>query len=152
MPRTVQIGPPQFEPLHFAAAEVEALFHWLDQQSEFSIPPGDLSIAFLDEKALAQVHADFLGDPSPTDVITFPGDPAEDFAGEILVSAERALAEAPKYGHCLARELTLYLVHGWLHLAGLDDIEEEDRKAMRAAEEKLMQSAESAGKVPEFKS
>ncbi len=150
MARKVELGPPRFKPLRVKSAQVQKLFRWLDAQPEFSVPPGEISVAFLNEVDLAKVHDDFLDDPSPTDVITFPGDPDEDFAGEILVSAERAANEAPKHSHTFAEELTLYLVHGWLHLAGLDDLEETNRPTMRAAEKLLMDRARAEGVVPEF--
>ena len=45
------------------------------------IPTGELSLVFLTDPALAQLHADFLADPTPTDVITFEGDPTQGTAG-----------------------------------------------------------------------
>src|SRR5665213_4112481 len=79
----------------------------------------ELSIVFLTDPALAGLHAGFMGDPTPTDVITFAGEPALGSAGEICVSADAAARYAP--GRDFSLELTLYLVHGWLHLAGHDD-------------------------------
>src|SRR5262245_48898268 len=46
-------------------------------------PPGELSLVFLTDPALAQLHADFLDDPTTTDVITFEGDSAAGLAGEV---------------------------------------------------------------------
>ena len=90
-------------------------------------------------------------DPTVTDVITFPGDSEDGLAGEICVSVNRAEAEAAARGEPLARELTLYLVHGWLHLVGFDDVEDADRRAMRQAEEETMNAVEEAGLVPDFR-
>jgi probable rRNA maturation factor len=110
----------------------------LDAQNIYRLPDGELSLVFLTDDALAQLHADFLGDPTKTDVITFPGDQAENLAGEICISVDRAIAEAKKRGRPFALELTLYLVHGWLHLAGLDDLTRKGRKEMRRAERLLL--------------
>ncbi|MEM9227408.1 MAG: rRNA maturation RNase YbeY [Verrucomicrobiota bacterium] len=106
----------------------------LDAWPDYSLPPGELSIAFLSHEEMASVHSRFLDDDNPTDVITFPGDAAMDFAGEICVGVEQAREIAPEHDKSLAEEITLYLVHGWLHLAGLDDCCAEDRQQMRLAE------------------
>ncbi|MBI5380962.1 MAG: rRNA maturation RNase YbeY [Opitutae bacterium] len=93
---------------------------------------------FLDDNALAQLHADFLQDPTTTDVITFEGQPALGVAGEICVSADTAAAFAKKHRHDFAEELTLYVVHGWLHLAGYDDLVPAKKREMRRAEARAM--------------
>lgn len=118
---------------------------------EWTVPPGELSVAFLNDADLARLHGQFLDDPSPTDVITFPGDPDMDFAGEICVSWERASAEAAARGTGLNHELTLYLVHGWLHLAGLDDRTEDDRAVMRAAEAEVLSRLVADCLLPDFR-
>ena len=101
-------------------------------------PPGELSVALLTDPALARLHADFLGDPKTTDVITFAGQPALGLAGEICVSADTAAAYARKHRRRFAAELTLYVVHGWLHLAGYDDLEPVKKRAMRRAEHRAL--------------
>lgn len=123
------------------------------------VPPGELSLVFLTDAALAQLHAEFLDDPSITDVITFEGDPALGIAGEICVSVDAAMrhfeprtapASAAKKRPATARprtgtaaqafseELTLYVVHGWLHLAGYDDLEPAKKRVMRRAEARAL--------------
>jgi probable rRNA maturation factor len=97
-------------------------------------PPGELSVAFLTDRALAALHGRFLSDPSPTDVITFGGDPSHGTAGEICVSVDAAVRRAGRASARLSAELTLYVVHGWLHLAGYDDRDPRSRRAMRSAE------------------
>src|SRR5690625_1597484 len=76
--------------LRYKAEEVCRLFHSLDQSGFFTPPKGELSIVFLDDDQIAKLHKQFLNDPEPTDVITFPGDSLMDFAGEICVSVEHA--------------------------------------------------------------
>lgn len=98
-------------------------------------PEGEISLVFLSDMELAHLHGVYLDDPSPTDVITFPGDPDMGFAGEICVSAERAAVECTRQETTYAQELALYLVHGWLHLAGFGDLTEQDRPKMRTAEQ-----------------
>ena len=101
-------------------------------------PPGELSVVFLTDAALARVHADFLADPTTTDVITFEGDNTAGVAGEICVSVDTAATYANKHRHDFSNELTLYLVHGWLHLAGYDDLQPAKKRVMRRAETRAM--------------
>lgn len=97
----------------------------------------DISVAFVTESTICRLHRQFLNNADPTDVITFPADPGDmDRSGEICISVDEAL----KYLHInsLEDELTLYLVHGWLHLAGYDDVEEKDRCKMRNMEKESL--------------
>lgn len=114
-------------------------------------PPGELSLVFLTDPALAQLHGDYMGDPTATDVITFAGDAAAGLAGEICVSADTAAAYARAHRRDFASELTLYLVHGWLHLAGYDDLQPARKRRMRAAEARALKLLASAGAIPAFK-
>jgi probable rRNA maturation factor len=102
-------------------------------------PPGELSLVFLTDAALAQLHADFLGDPTTTDVITFEGNPEAEAAGEICISADTAATYAKKHHRDYSTELILYLVHGWLHLAGYDDLQPAKKRVMRRAEARALQ-------------
>jgi len=128
-----------------------ALFEAIHASGIFPITEGELSIAFVSDAEIAQVHADFMGDPSPTDVITFPSDAMMESAGEIIVSVDQARSRAAELGEAFSRELSLYLVHGWLHLAGYDDRNETDRAAMRKAEQKALAILDAAEQAIEFR-
>jgi len=115
------------------------------------VPPGELSLAFLADSALARLHATFLDDASTTDVITFAGAPTgSGQAGEICVSADAARAFAAKQGRDFSEELTLYLVHGWLHLAGHDDLQPAKKRRMRTAEARALALLRAGRKIPRF--
>lgn len=114
------------------------LFGALDASARFPVAAGELSVVFVGDEAIARVHADFMDAPTPTDVITFPADAAMRSAGEIIVSVDHARSRAEELGEPFSRELSLYLVHGWLHLAGYDDRNAADRAAMRAAEREAL--------------
>lgn len=122
-------------------------------------PAGELSLVFLTDEALAQLHDEFLDDPSVTDVITFEGEPALGSAGEICVSVDAALrqvqptggagktprprqratpAQAARSAEAFSNELLLYVVHGWLHLAGYDDLQPAKKRIMRRAEARAL--------------
>lgn len=91
----------------------------------------EVEVALVDDRAIAAVHAQYLDDPSATDVITFDH-------GEILISVDTAAREALDRGHPLVRELLLYLVHGLLHLGGHDDRAPADRRRMGQLQDQLV--------------
>lgn len=117
---------------------IESVTNLLNELETFvPIHYDEISVAFVSEGTICALHKQFLNNPDPTDVITFPADSTdEEKTGEICISVDEAL----KYTHvnALEDELTLYLVHGWLHLANYDDIVEEDRKTMRLMEQKTL--------------
>ena len=127
------------------------LFEAIHASGRFPINEGELSIAFVNDAEIAQVHADFLDDPSPTDVITFPAQPEMKSAGEIIVSVDHARSRAAELGEPFSRELSLYLIHGWLHLAGYNDRIESDRAEMRNAEQKALVILDEVNQAIEFK-
>ncbi|MCF7688877.1 MAG: rRNA maturation RNase YbeY [Cephaloticoccus sp.] len=132
---------------------VQCAIHTLDQAAgrfNGGCPAGELSLVFLSDVALAKIHADFLHDPTPTDVITFAGDGSLGVAGEICVSVDRAAAYAAGHCHDFSTELTLYVVHGWLHLAGYDDIQPAKKRRMRAAEARALALLQAAAALPTF--
>lgn len=114
------------------------------------LPPGEVSLALLTDGALAALHARFLDDPSVTDVITFDGDPLAGTAGEVCVSVDAAARQATSARLTFAEELTLYLVHGLLHLAGYDDLQPARRRRMRAAERRALDLLRREAAVPGF--
>lgn len=113
-------------------------------------PPGELSLVFLTDAALAKLHGDFLADPSQTDVITFEGEPTAGLAGEVCVSVDTAAAYAKGRKIDFSAELTLYLVHGWLHLAGYDDLQPAKKRVMRRAEARALALLRRAKALPHF--
>ncbi len=110
----------------------------------------ELSVVFLTDPALAGIHAEFLDDPTITDVITFEGNPVLGTAGEICISADTAARYAREHKRDFSTELTLYVIHGWLHLAGYDDLQPAKKRVMRRAEARAMKVLERAGGRPRF--
>lgn len=90
-----------------------------------------VEISIIDDTSIAQVHGEFLNDPTPTDAITFP-------YGEILVSCDTAARYAAEHGIAPEEELFRYLVHGLVHLHGYLDYEPEERAALFAVQEPLV--------------
>jgi probable rRNA maturation factor len=89
--------------------------------------------AITSDSALQQLNQVFLGRDYPTDVLSFPAPPdrAQDL-GDIAISAERASEQAAQFGHSLLEEIRILMLHGVLHLTGLDH--ERDQGEMALAE------------------
>jgi probable rRNA maturation factor len=99
-----------------------------------------LSVALVRDPEIARIHGEFLGDPTPTDVVSFPlEDERDDLLGEVVVSTDTAAREARSRGLTLDREVLLYVVHGILHLLGYDDHRKRDRDVMHARQEELLE-------------
>ncbi len=141
----------RYDRLSFSADRLDFFFDTLCRQRTNHGLSGELSLAFLSDLELAEIHDEFLDDPSPTDVITFPGDSESDLAGEICVSVERAEAESLSRGEPFSQELALYLVHGWLHLLGLNDFSDEERREMRRAESETLNFLSEIHAIPDFR-
>ena len=98
-----------------------------------------LALTFVDDAALTALHGEYLDDSSATDVMAFDlGEEGLGPVGELYVSVERAARVAARRGVSVERELTLYVVHGVLHLCGFDDRNPQARAQMRAAEARVM--------------
>jgi len=80
------------------------------------------------DAAMKALNRQFLGKDYTTDVLSFPGDGA----GEIAISLDRARAQAREFGHHLELELRILILHGLLHLKGMDH--ERDQGEMARAE------------------
>jgi probable rRNA maturation factor len=102
--------------------------------------PSSVSIAFVDDREMARLNAAYRGRPGSTDVLTFEGEAEPDGThplGEIVISLERAKAQAREQRHSLATELRYLILHGVLHAFGWDH--EKDAGEMDALELKLRQ-------------
>lgn len=139
------------EGFSFEEPSIQELFLSLSRLPIETQPTGELSIAFLHEDQHTELHVTHHQNPDPTDVITFLGDPENELAGEICISPEFAQKYCEEQGGDFSREVTLYLVHGWLHLSGLDDLTEEDRVKMRQGEKDALEHLEKLDAIPEFR-
>jgi rRNA maturation RNase YbeY len=102
-------------------------------------PVASLNLVFVDDPTLQKMHQQYLNDPEKTDVITFDLSDGEAVEGEIYISIDRAREQAKEYGVSPEEEVLRLIVHGILHLKGYDDLEEDDRKVMKAQEDAFVQ-------------
>ena len=109
----------------------------------------EVSLTLVDDPRIHELNRDYRGVDRPTDVLSFALqeetedepeilDYEDDLLGDIIISVERARAQAEEYGHSFERELVYLAVHGTLHLLGYDHENEEDKAEMRQQEESVM--------------
>jgi probable rRNA maturation factor len=100
------------------------------------IAEAEISLAFVDNPTIHRLNQQYLQHDEPTDVLSFPlSEPnARKLAGELVVGAEVARAQAEARGHDVQAELALYVIHGVLHLCGYDDQTAEAAAEMRERE------------------
>lgn len=100
----------------------------------------ELAIVLVDEGAMEQLHVQWMDEPGPTDVLSFPMDelrPGTEDAltppgllGDIVLCPQVAQVQAEAAGHSTLDELLLLTTHGVLHLLGFDHAEPEEEKEM----------------------
>jgi len=104
---------------------------------------GELSVSLVDDVEIARLAGDYGRRRHATDVLSFPAaeGPGGRFAGPVLgdvvISLDTAKRQAARRGLTLARELDALLIHGCLHVLGMDHLRAGDRARMRALEAHL---------------
>lgn len=105
----------------------------------------ELSVLFTDDAGIRDLHRQFMDLDSPTDIMTFPYEPAEFVGtggyvdgGDIVISVDTAAANATEAGWRVRDELEFLLLHGVLHLLGWDDHTEQERVRMLARQSELL--------------
>ena len=103
-------------------------------------PEAELAIVFVDEAAMEQLHVQWMDEPGPTDVLSFPMDElrpgTEDrptpagLLGDIVVCPQVAAEQAVTAGHSTLEEILLLTAHGILHLLGFDHAEPDEEREM----------------------
>jgi probable rRNA maturation factor len=111
-------------------------------------PQAELSVVLVDETAMEQLHVQWMDEPGPTDVLSFPmdelrpGSDGEDspagLLGDVVLCPQVAAKQARQAGHSTAEELLLLTTHGILHLLGYDHAEPDEEKEMFALQRRLL--------------
>ena len=112
----------------------------------------DMNVLITDDEEIARLNKQYLGHDGPTDVLAFGMDEEDgSLLGDVAVSAETATRVGPQHDNSPRRELTLYAVHGTLHLLGYDDIKKADRRKMWARQDEIMSGVSGEAKKGEKK-
>lgn len=115
----------------------------------------EVAVIAVDETAMAQLHQQWMDEPGPTDVLSFPMDelrppkPGDEsptgILGDIVLCPSVADAQANTAGHSLKAELELLTVHGLLHLLGFDHAEPDDEREMFGLQNSLLEQFRGPG-------
>ncbi|MCU1573810.1 MAG: endoribonuclease YbeY [Micrococcaceae bacterium] len=111
-------------------------------------PQTELSIILADVEAMEKLHIEWMDEPGPTDVLSFPMDELrpgtpqrptpEGLLGDIVLCPQVAAEQAKAAGHSAAAEMLLLTTHGMLHLLGYDHAEPEEKEEMFALQRELL--------------
>ena len=109
---------------------------WLRLVAESEIRRiGDISIIFCSDNYILDVNQQYLQHDYFTDIITFDYSEGDKLSGDLFISVDTVRENAIEYGTDFKDELNRVMVHGILHLIGLDDHSEDDIKEMRRGED-----------------
>ncbi|GAB3245869.1 rRNA maturation RNase YbeY [Arthrobacter pigmenti] len=111
-------------------------------------PQAELSIILVDTDAMEKLHIEWMDEPGPTDVLSFPmdelrpgipGNPSSaGVLGDVVLCPAVAEEQAAAAGHSTGDELLLLTTHGILHLLGYDHEEPEEKREMFALQRQLL--------------
>lgn len=96
---------------------------------------GEVEVLLAGDRTLKRLNREYRGKNTPTDVLSFPGLPelAAEYAGDLAISLETAARQAEEQGHALRDEVRVLLLHGLLHLHGMDHETDTGEMASREA-------------------
>lgn len=113
-------------------------------------PDAELAIQFVNEDTMTTLHVQWMDEPGPTDVLSFPMDelrPGNEtevsgpgLLGDIVVCPQVAATQALAAGHGTINEILLLTTHGILHLLGFDHAEPEEEKEMFGLQREILEA------------
>ena len=99
---------------------------------------GDLNYIFCNDDRILEVNKEFLGHDYYTDIITFDYSEPGRVSGDMFISLDTVLSNSSKFHTSYEKELMRVIIHGVLHLCGINDKGPGERAVMEAAEEKAL--------------
>ncbi len=99
---------------------------------------GDIGYMFVNDERILQVNNEYLGHNYYTDVITFDYDEGDIVSGDIVISLDTVQSNAQLFGKTYEEEFYRVLIHGILHLCGINDKGPGERQVMEAAENRAL--------------
>lgn len=140
----------ELEPLRMAALAV-----LVQQQVPYAC---EVAVVLSDDETLRELNRRFRGVDAPTDVLSFSNETVGPYAGlaasprylgDIVISLQRAQAQAEQVGAQVVQELQLLIVHGMLHLLGYDHADAEQKARMWEVQQRILQALGADIPLPE---
>lgn len=99
---------------------------------------GEIGYMFVDDEKILEINREYLGHDYYTDIITFDYDESDVLNGDIVISVDTVRSNAEQFGKSFDDELHRVIIHGILHLCGINDKGPGERELMEAAEDKAL--------------
>ena len=99
---------------------------------------GDVGYMFVNDEKILEVNNEYLGHDYYTDIITFDYDEGDIINGDLVISLDTVRTNAEKFGKDYDEELHRVIIHGILHLCGINDKGPGEREIMEAAENRAL--------------
>ena len=113
--------------------------NWIRKVAEsYGKKIGEIGYLFVNDDKILEVNQQFLGHDYYTDIITFDYTEGKAISGDIYISVDTVFTNADKYGNPYYEELHRVIIHGILHLCGLNDKGPGEREKMELAENKAL--------------
>ena len=100
---------------------------------------GEVGYMFVNDEKILEINNEYLGHDYYTDVITFDYDEGDVVNGDIVISLDTVRTNAEMFGKAYEDELYRVIIHGILHLCGLNDKGPGEREIMEKAENKALE-------------
>ena len=99
---------------------------------------GEIAYIFVDDEEILRVNREYLQHDYYTDIITFDYTEGETISGDLFISLDTVRTNAEQFGKPYEEELHRVIIHGILHLCGINDKGPGEREIMEAAEDKAL--------------
>ena len=117
---------------------------WIKQvAASYGRKVGEVGYMFVDDEKILEVNNEYLGHDYYTDIITFDYDEDDVISGDLVISLDTVKSNAELFGKTYEEELFRVIIHGILHLCGINDKGPGEREIMEAAENKALEMAKS---------
>ena len=117
---------------------------WIKQvAASYGRKVGEVGYMFVDDEKILEVNNEYLGHDYYTDIITFDYDEDDIINGDLVISLDTVKSHAELFGKTYEEELFRVIIHGILHLCGINDKGPGEREIMEAAENKALEMAKS---------
>ena len=121
------------------AIKKRAVGNWVKEvAATYGKKVGDISYIFCSDEKILEVNKEYLGHDYYTDIITFDYDEDDVISGDLVISLDTVRTNAEKFGKDYTEELNRVIIHGILHLCGINDKGPGEREIMEANENKAL--------------
>lgn len=131
-----------FQTIHTNSPSIDqdAIRQWVaDVAASYGRRIGDIAYVFVDDDEILRVNRQFLQHDYFTDIITFDSSTPHVIAGDLIISLDTVRSNAQMLGQPYMRELHRVIIHGILHLCGINDKGPGERELMEAAENRALE-------------